>query len=417
MIKFNRFNLENGLTVLVHEDHSVATAVFNILYKVGARDESPEQTGLAHLFEHLMFGGSVNIPNYDTHLQVVGGTNNAFTSNDITNYYVTIPSNNLETAFWLESDRMLSLAYNEQSLEIQKQVVIEEFKQRYLNQPYGDVWLKLRPLAYKVHPYQWATIGKELNHIEGVQMADVRKFSKKYYVPNNAILVVAGKVNESEIRTLSEKWFGNIPMGEDVCRNIPAEPIQKEARKLMVEADVPVDSIYIAFHGPDRRSLDYFAMDLLSDVLSKGTSSRLFRALVKDSPVFSEVNAYITGSIDNNLLVVEGKLLKGVSFDRAETEIWTQLNMLKTTLISDKELQKIKNKLESSLIFAMISNLDKAMSLAYYEFLSCAEDYNDERIKYLNVDTIHIKKIAESLFRPQNSNTLYYKSNLKNDVE
>lgn len=417
MIKFTRFKLANGLTVLVHEDHSVATAVVNVLYKVGARDESPEQTGLAHLFEHLMFGGSVNIPSYDEPLQLVGGSNNAFTSNDITNYYLTLPANNLETAFWLESDRMLSLAFSEQSLEVQRQVVIEEFKQRYLNQPYGDVWLKLRPLAYQVHPYQWATIGKEIKHIEEVQMADVREFSRKYYVPNNAVLVVAGKVNVDAVRALTEKWFGNIPMGERVNRSLPVEPVQDKPRKLVVQADVPIDSFYIAFHGPDRYSKDYFAMDLLSDILSKGTSSRLYRSLVKNNPLFSEINAYITGSIDANLLVVEGKLLKGVTFDTAEREIWKQLNMLKDSVVEGDELQKVKNKLESTLLFAELSILDKAMNLAYYESFSTADDYNQERMNYLAVTSLQLSELARTLFRPQNSSTLYYKSNQKHEVE
>lgn len=417
MIKFSRIKLSNGLTLLVHEDHNIATAVVNVLYKVGARDESPEQTGLAHLFEHLMFGGSVNIPNYDESLQFVGGSNNAFTSNDITNYYLTVPANNLETAFWLESDRMLSLAFNEKSLEVQKQVVIEEFKQRYLNQPYGDVWLKLRPLAYKVHPYQWATIGKNIKQIEEVQMEDVRKFATQYYSPNNAILVVAGKVQVDTVHALAEKWFGSIAMGPAVLRNLPTEPVQEEPRRLVVEADVPIDSIYIAFHGPDRCSKDYFAMDLLSDILSKGTSSRLFRTLVKEKPIFSEINAYITGSVDANLFVVEGKLLKGVSYEIAEREIWEQLNLLISSVITNDELQKVKNKVESTILFSELSNLDKAMSLAYYESFSNAENYNDVRESYLDVTPLQIQEMAHALFRVENSNTLYYKSKQTYDVE
>src|SRR5690606_29808931 len=265
MINFSRFRLDNGLTVLVHEDHTTAMAAVNILYKVGARDESPEQTGFAHLFEHLMFGGSVNIPNYDAPLQSVGGENNAFTSNDITNYYITLPSDNLETAFWLESDRMLSLAFSEQSLEVQRQVVCEEFKQRYLNQPYGDVYLKLRPLAYKVHPYRWATIGKELKHIENAKMEDVKSFFHKFYTPQNAIMVVAGDVTLEEVKALSEKWFADIPAGNAYERNLPQEPKQEEARQEIVEADVPVDAIYIAFHGVERLSPDYYTTDLISD--------------------------------------------------------------------------------------------------------------------------------------------------------
>lgn len=417
MINFKRFKLDNGLTVLVHEDHNTAIAVVNILYKVGARDESPDQTGFAHLFEHLMFGGSVNIPNYDAPLQLVGGENNAFTSNDITNYYLTLPANNIETAFWLESDRMLSLAFSEKSLEIQRQVVIEEFKQRYLNQPYGDVWLRLRPLAYKQHPYRWATIGKEIRHIEEAQMEDVKHFFKKYYCPNNAVMVVAGDVNFEEVKVLAEKWFADIPVGEPVVRNIPIEPKQTEARREEVEADVPVDSIYIAFHGPDRLSKDYQSMDLISDILSRGTSSRLYRSLVKESPLFSEINAYVMGSIDPNLFVVEGKPVKGVCLEEAENAIWEQLEQLKNCLVNEDELLKVKNKIESTLLFSELSILDKAMNLAYYEALTKADDYNIEIQKYLEVNPLQIQQVSKQLFRKENSSTLIYKSKGGQDVE
>lgn len=417
MINFKRFKLDNGLTVLVHEDHNTAMAVVNILYKVGARDESPDQTGFAHLFEHLMFGGSVNIPSYDAPLQLVGGENNAFTSNDITNYYLTLPANNLETAFWLESDRMLSLAFSEKSLDVQRQVVIEEFKQRYLNQPYGDVWLKLRPLAYKEHPYRWATIGKEISHIEEAQMDDVKRFFKKYYSPNNAVMVVAGDVDFDAVKKLSEKWFGDIEAGEDIVRNLPVEPKQVEARREVAEADVPVDSIYIAFHGPDRLSEEYQTMDLISDILSRGSSSRLYRALVKNEPIFSEINAYLMGSIDPNLFVVEGKPSTGVSLEEAEAAIWQQLERIKTELVEDEELQKVKNKIESTLLFSELSILDKAMNLAYYEAFSSAEDYNKEVAKYEEVGANQIKEVANMLFVKENSSTLLYKSNGGSDVE
>lgn len=417
MINFSRFQLDNGLTVLVHEDHTTAMAVVNILYKVGARDESPEQTGFAHLFEHLMFGGSINIPNYDAPLQAVGGENNAFTSNDITNYYITLPSNNLETAFWLESDRMLSLAFSEQSLEVQRQVVCEEFKQRYLNQPYGDVWLKLRPLAYKIHPYRWATIGKELRHIEEATMEDVKSFFKKYYTPQNAIMVVAGDVHLEDVKALAAKWFGDIPAGNSFVRNIPNEPQQHEARKEYVEAEVPVDSIYIAFHGPDRLSTDYYAMDLISDLLSRGASSRLYRSLVKEQQLFSEINAYVMGSIDPNLFVIEGKPLPHISLEDAEGHIWRELEFLTNELVEEAELQKVKNKIESTMLFAELSILDKAMNLAFFEMLSKAEDYNEEIAKYEAVTAQDILRVAKQLFVKENSNTLYYKSKEKENVE
>lgn len=410
MVNFERFVLDNGLTVLVHEDHSTAMAVVNILYKVGARDESPEQTGFAHLFEHLMFGGSVNIPSYDGPLQQVGGENNAFTSNDITNYYITLPANNLETAFWLESDRMLSLAFSAQSLEVQRQVVCEEFKQRYLNQPYGDVWLRLRPMAYKVHPYRWATIGKELRHIEEAKMEDVKAFFHKFYTPQNAIMVVAGHVELAEVKTLAEKWFGNIPRGTAYHRDLPVEPRQNEARREEVEAEVPASSLYIAFHGPARLDERYQTMDLISDVLSRGASSRLYRTLVKEQELFSEVNAYVMGSIDPNLFVVEGKPLPGVSLEVAENAIWSTLHALKTAEISEQELQKVKNKIESTMLFAELSILDKAMNLAYYEALGKAEDYNHEIEKYLAVSTQDVHALANEIFRPENSSTLIYRA-------
>ncbi len=417
MIDFTRFTLDNGLTVLVHEDHATAMAVVNILYKVGARDESPEQTGFAHLFEHLMFGGSIHIPSYDTPLQQVGGENNAFTSNDITNYYLTLPADNLETAFWLESDRMLSLAFSEQSLEVQRQVVCEEFKQRYLNQPYGDVWLRLRPMAYKEHPYRWATIGKELRHIEEAKMEDVRAFFKKYYTPQNAVMVVAGNVDTEAVKALAEKWFGNIPKGQDFVRDLPVEPIQTEPRREEVVAEVPANSIYLAFHGPDRLSNDYQTMDLISDILSRGSSSRLYRALVKDQQLFSEINAYVLGSIDPNLFVVEGKPLPHINLEEAEATIWRQLYEMCETWVSEEELQKVKNKIESTMLFAELSILDKAMNLAYYEAINSAEDYNGEVKKYLTVTPQQIQDMAKNLFRKENSSTLIYKAKGGKDAE
>lgn len=408
MIKYQRFTLDNGLRVLVHEDHTTAMACVNILYDVGARDESPDKTGFAHLFEHLMFGGSVNIPNYDTPLQEVGGENNAFTSNDITNYYITLPSANLETAFWLESDRMLSLAFSEQSLEVQRNVVCEEFKQRYLNQPYGDVWLRLRPLAYKEHPYRWATIGKELRPIEEATMEDVKAFFFEHYLPNNAIMVVAGDVTFDQVKTLAEKWFANIPARSKPERKLPREPKQLAPRREEVYADVPVNSIYIAFHGPGRTDPDYPVMDLLSDILSRGSSSRLYRALVKDQPLFSEVNAYVCGSIDPNLIVIEGKPLPHMDMAEAEKLLWNQLDILKSEMMKETELQKVKNKIESTMVFAELSILDRAMNLAFFEVLGDADLYNQEVAKYLAVTPSDIQRIAREIFTPDNSSTLIY---------
>ena len=408
MVKFNRFTLDNGLRVIVHEDHTTPMAVLNIIYDVGARDENPDQTGFAHLFEHLMFGGSINIPQYDEPLQRVGGENNAFTSNDITNYYITLPAANIETAFWLESDRMLSLAFSEKSLEVQRNVVIEEFKQRYLNQPYGDVWLRLRPLVYKKHPYQWATIGKEIKHIEDARIADVKAFFKKHYNPQNAVMVVGGNISTEQAKQLAEKWFGPIPAGEKYHRNLPQEPAQKEARRETVTAKVPLNDVYIAFHMPGRLDEGYYEIDLISDILSRGNSSRLHRTLVKDKQLFSEIHAYNMGSFDSGMFVIEGKPLENVSTEAAEVAIWEELELLKQQSIPDDELTKVKNKTESTMVFSEMSLLDKAMNLAQFELLGNADKFNHETEKYLAVTAQQIQKQANAIFRKENSSTLIY---------
>jgi predicted Zn-dependent peptidase len=412
MIKYNRFTLENGLKVIVHHDEATPLACVNILYDVGARDEDESRTGFAHLFEHLMFGGSVNIPSYDEPLQRVGGENNAFTSNDITNYYLTLPAENLETAMWLESDRMLSLAFSDKSLEVQRNVVIEEFKQRYLNQPYGDVWLLLRPLAYKVHPYKWATIGKEIKHIEEAVMDDVKAFFKKHYCPKNAIMVVSGNVTTTQVKALSEKWFGPIPGGEKPLRNLPAEPKQTEYRRLDVERDVPFDSLTMAFHMCDRRDKDYHVMDLLSDILSRGNSSRLYNRLVKETRMFSEISAFVMGDMDKGLFVVSGKVSPGVSSDDAEKAVFAELEKLAVP-IPDRELNKVKNKAESSLVFAEMSILDKSMNLAYFELLGDAEMINTEVDRYLAVTPSDIQRVSKEVLQKSNCSSLHYLSNRK----
>lgn len=408
MVDFNRFTLANGLKVLVHEDATTPMAVLNILYDVGARDEDPEKTGFAHLFEHLMFGGSVNIPNYDEPLQRVGGENNAFTSNDITNYYITLPAENIETAFWLESDRMLSLAFSEKSLETQINVVSEEFKQRYLNQPYGDVWLNLRPLAYKTHSYRWATIGKALSHIENARMDDVKAFFKKHYTPQNAILVVGGNVKTEDVKRLAEKWFEPIPSGEKYNRNLIQEEKQTESRFETVKANVPLNAIYVAFKMPGRLDEDYYAFDLLSDILSGGKSSRLHNSLLKEQQLFSDINAYISSSLDPGLFIVEGKLVEGISIEQAEAAIWAELEKIKTELVPSDELTKVKNKVESVLVFSEMNLLDKAMNLAYYELLGDADILNQEAAKYLKVEAEDIKRISTDTFNKKSSSTLYY---------
>jgi len=410
MISFDRFKLDNGLQVLVHHDKTTPIVAINILYKVGSRDETPDKTGFAHLFEHLMFGGSVNIPQFDEPLQKAGGQNNAFTNSDFTNYYLTLPKTSLEMAFWLESDRMLSLAFSPKSMEVQRQVVIEEFKQNYLNQPYGDVYLLLKPLVYKKHPYRWNTIGKDISHIEKATMEDVRAFYKKYYNPDNAILCVAGDVETEQIKQLTEKWFGEIPSGEKLPHRYPAEPEQTEARSLSVERDVPQDAFYMAWHMPKRTDENYYACDLLSDILSNGNSSRLFQQLVKEKQLLSEVNAYLSGDLDEGMFLITGKLYPQVTFEQAEGAVMQELKKLTMENIRDEELQKVKNKAEAALVFSEISVPGKAMALCYYEMLGDAGLFNREPERYREVQVEDIRQTATSLFNSVKKNVLYYKA-------
>lgn len=408
MIDFKSHTLSNGLKVIVHEDHSTPLVNVNILYKVGARDEDPSKTGFAHLFEHLMFGGSVNIPDYDGPLQVAGGDNNAFTNNDITNYYETLPATNIETAFWLESDRMMSLAFTDKSLEVQRSVVIEEFKQRYLNQPYGDVWLLLRPLAYKVHPYQWATIGKEVAHIENATMDDVKEFFFRFYCPDNAIMTVAGNVNSENVFELAEKWFGEIK--RKIAPRVPykAEPEQTVARSLTVERDIPFDSIYMAYHCCSRLDPEFYAVDLLTDILSRGKSSRLYNSLLKEKKLFTEINAYQTSDFDKSLLIIEGKLVKGVSMEQAEAAIREEIKKITDALVSDDELQKVKNKVESTIEFSEMDLSSRSLNLAFAEYMGDVNLVNTEIKLYQKVSREEIREQAAKIFKEQNCSTLYY---------
>jgi predicted Zn-dependent peptidase len=408
MIEFDRFTLHNGLRVIVHHDSSTPIVAMNLLYNVGSRDEQPERTGFAHLFEHLMFGGSVNIPRYDEPLERVGGENNAFTNNDFTNYYLTIPGHNLETAFWLESDRMLDLAFSGKSFDVQRNVVVEEFRQNYLNQPYGDAWLLLRPLAYKVHPYRWATIGIDPSHIEEAAMDEVRDFYGRYYNPCNAILVVAGNVETETIRALSEKWFGVISKGSTYHRDLPVEPEQNEARMLTVERDVPYDAIYKAWHICGRMDAGFYATDLISDVLSAGQSGRLNQQLVKNLRLFSDISAFISGDIEAGLFVITGKLMKGVTMDEAEAALQVEIDHICSSLVDEVELQKVKNRFEAMMEFSEMRVLDKAMNLAYYELLGDAGQVNHLFQKYAAVTTADLQCEARSFFRPENCSTLYY---------
>lgn len=410
MIEFEKFKLDNNLTVIVHQDKSTPLACLNILYDVGARDEDENKTGFAHLFEHLMFGGSINIPNYDEPLQMVGGENNAFTTNDITNYYCTVPAENIETMFWLESDRMLSLAFTEKSLEVQRNVVIEEFKQRYLNQPYGDVWLILRPLIYEKHPYKWATIGKEISHIENATMDDVKSFFKKHYNPSNAILVLAGNVEINQVKQLAKKWFEPIPASVKPVRNLPIEPKQTLPKRLIVERDVPASAIYKVYHMCARADDEYHTVDIISDILSRGNSSRLYKTLIKEKQLFNDISAYVMGDLDKGIFVISGKIPDNVNMEDAEKAIIEEVEKLKVELVSDVELQKCKNKIESSLTFSETDVLTKATNLAISELLGSANLINEEITKYSQVTPEKIMTQANNIINESNCTTLYYLS-------
>jgi zinc protease len=410
MIHFERFQLPNGLRVIVHPDFTTPNAVLNVMYDVGARDENPDRTGFAHLFEHLMFGGSVNIPEYDEPLQRAGGENNAYTTNDLTNYYIQLPAVNLETAFWLESDRMLSLAFSEKSLEVQRKVVCEEFKEHYINKPYGDVWHKMRTLAFTTHPYRWMTIGKELRHIEEASLADVKAFFAKHYCPANAVLVVAGPVKTEEVRALAEKWFGDIPAGVKYERQLPVEPTQTQMRKLDVEADVPLDALYMCWHMPARMESGYQAVDMLTDILGSGASSRLHQSLVKEQKLFSNVECYHFGSADRGLVTIEGKLVKGVSLEDAQAGVQREIDRLLLTGVTEAELQKAKNKTESMIAFEDMSLMNRATSLAHYELLGDADLMNTEFSRYASVTVPELLEQAKLLFRESNLNVMHYRS-------
>lgn len=411
MILFEKFTLKNGLRVVVHQDQSTPMAAMSVLYDVGARDEDPEKTGFAHLFEHLMFGGSINIPKYDEPLEKAGGINNAYTTNDITNYYLSLPAQNLETAFWLESDRMYQLAFSEKSLEVQRNVVTEEFRQTHLNQPYGDAWLLLRPLAYRVHPYQWPTIGKEISHIQNAVMEDVRAFYNKFYNPGNAVLVLAGNVDPEQVRKLAEKWFEPIENTGKNYRNLPVEPVQTEPRFLEVERNVPADMIYKTWKMYPRLHPDYHAADLLSDVLGNGNSSRFYSRLMREKKLFAELDAYIMGSFDEGLFVISGRPSDGVSLTEANRAIEEEIEKLLLEQLVNGELQKVQNKVEATLTFSRMNVLNKAINLAFGELLGDAELVNTEIEKYRAVTPEHLMRVAHQVLIPEKCSTLFYRAN------
>ncbi len=410
MIDFKRFVLPNQLTVIVHTDTSSPLVAMNILYKVGARDENQEKTGFAHLFEHLMFGGSVNIPRFDEPLERAGGENNAWTNNDVTNYYLTVPKNNIETAFWLESDRMYGLAFNEKSLEVQRNVVVEEFRQRYLNQPYGDAWLLLRPLAYTTHPYRWSTIGMEISHIQNATMQDVKGFYERFYNPDNAILVLTGNISFDEAVNLCEKWFGPINRKTPHKEPYPVEPPQTEERRLSVERQIPFDAIYKAWHICKRTDEEIVAFDIISDVLSSGKSSRMYQKLVQEKRFFSNIDAYITADMDEGLFVVSGKIMKGIEPEIAENSIVELIEEIRNVAVEDQELRKIVNRAESALRFSRTGIAEKAMQLALYEYMGDANLINTEFDKYKRITALQIQEAANKALTSENCSTLIYKA-------
>ncbi|TFG44412.1 MAG: insulinase family protein [Bacteroidia bacterium] len=413
MINFSRFRLDNGLRVIVHEDRSTPLVAMNIMYDTGSKDEDPSVTGMAHLFEHLMYCGTANISEYDLPLQLAGGENNAFTNNDITNYYLTLPSGNAETAFWLESDRMLEPGFTQKKLDVQKSIVIEEFKQRYLNQPYGDAMLLLRPLAYTTHPYRWPTIGMNISHLENVSIDHVKEFFSRHYTPGNAILALTGNIEPGLANKLAAKWFGSIPHRSKAERRLPQEPLQTEDRKLTVERNVPSDALYMAWHMGSRLSEEYHILDLLTDLLAGGESGRLYNRLVRERNLFSEINAYITSDIDPGLVIISGKLMKGTNIMKAEESVNEVINELKDPILPDNELEKVKNRFESSIVLSNTSILNKAMNLAMYELLGDPDLVNREVENYRAVTRKMVRKSANRFLVPENCTTLYYLASRK----
>lgn len=413
VIEFQEFYLDNGLKVIVHEDPSVPSAVLNVIYRVGARNEHEDKTGFAHLFEHLMFGGSKHIPNYDSPLQMVGGENNAFTTNDITNYYLTVPSNQIETGFWLESDRMLELDFSQKNLDIQKSVVIEEFKQRYLNKPYGDAHLILRGLHYTTHPYRWPTIGKEIAHIESATLDDVKKFFFGYYAPNNATLVVAGNVTVPQIKQLAEKWFGPIPKRELLHQPLPAEPKQTEARSKTVYRDIPFPAVYKMYHIPSYTHAEYYAADILTDILSSGKAGHLYQHMVKDKQVASSVRAFSWGAHDPGAISIDGTLAEGVTVEAYEAALKEVLDGLLT--MPESELQRIKDAIETHYLMDRIKLLNRAMNLAISDTLGDPNLVNTSLKKYLDLTREDLTKATKKYLSAENCSTLYYLPTNGND--
>lgn len=409
VIEFSRFVLENGLRVLVHEDRSTPMAALNVLYNVGSRDESPDKTGFAHLFEHLMFGGSANVPDFDDPIQRAGGENNAFTNSDMTNFYDVMPAQNIETAFWLESDRMLSLNFDSKILRTQRRVVLEEFSETCLDEPYGDVGHLLADMVYKQHPYRWPTIGLVPDHIAKARLKDVKDFFFKYYRPNNAILTVSGNVTLEQVKALCDKWFADIPAGSVPERRLPKEPARAALERRVNRSNkVPGDALYMAFCMPERLHPDFYAIDLLSDILSNGHSSRLYRRLLKERQLFADIDCYVSGTVDPGMFIIEGKPSEGVSLAAAEAAVWDEIELLRTTLVADNELLKVKNKVESNLVFSELSVVNKAINLAFFELLGDAQLINSEVEHYRRVSAQDVQRAAAQMLVHSNCAVLHY---------
>lgn len=410
MIKYQHTKLNNGLEVISNRDSTSRLVAVNILYKVGARNEDPNCTGLAHLFEHLMFRGTHNVPDFDTPIQMACGENNAFTNNDYTDFYITLPKDNIETALWLESDRMCGLNLSEQACDIEKRVVIEEFRQRYLNQPYGDLNMLLRQMVYTSHPYRWATIGLKPEHIADAPLESIRKFYNDFYHPSNAILSVSGDIDAERVFELADKWFGGIPDKPYNIPTIPVEPKQTEARRMEVERDVPATTIVIAFHMGNRLSKDFFLGDITSDLLAGGDSARLYEHLIKGKKLFTSVNAYISGDVDEGMFVFTGQLLPTTSEQEAEAAFWEEMELLSNGEIGDYELEKVKNKFEANTLFGELNVMNKAMNLGYYSMIGDLPLINREIEIYRSLSKTEIADFARRTFQKENSSTLIYRA-------
>lgn len=415
MIQFSKHTFENGLRFIYHEDSSTPFIVVNVLYDIGAKHENPERTGFAHLFEHLMFEGTTNQPNYDHPIQLAGGSNNAFTNNDFTNYYIKLPKENVEMALWLEADRMLNLDINAASLSNQQKVVIEEFKENYTNKPYGDVWHILREMIFEKHPYQWPTIGKDYNHIAEASLEEVVNFYKKHYQPSNAILSICGNIEEAKALKYAAQLMGSLPSVPTTEKLLPVEPIQTQAKSKTVLKSVPQDAIYVVFKVPGRNDAAYYIADILTDLLASGKSSRLNERLVRQQQLFTRVDAYTTGSIDIGTFVFEGRLMEGITPEQGLAAIWKEIEILKSELIPEKELNKIKNKLLTYLAFSENDLMNRAIGLCYHELLGDAASINDDEAKYIAITSEQIQAFAQNFLNEAQSNTLLYLKEDKND--